>query len=77
MRIVCDNEKCTGCLACVVTCLDHHYPAEAHGAVPPRRYEKAVLDYTIPQLHRNSGPCDSCSDSCRERNRQQSHPQSP
>ena len=42
MRIVCENEKCTGCLACVVTCLDHHYPADANGAVAPRRYQKAV-----------------------------------
>ena len=42
MRIVCENEKCTGCLACVVTCLDHHYPADAVGAVAPRRYEKKV-----------------------------------
>lgn len=42
MRIVCENEKCTGCLACVVTCLDHHYPADAVGAVSPRRYKKAV-----------------------------------
>lgn len=42
MRVVCDNRKCTGCLACVVTCLDHHYPSDAKGAVAPRRYKKSV-----------------------------------
>ena len=42
MKIVCENEKCNGCLACVVSCLDHHYPADACGAVAPRRYKKAV-----------------------------------
>lgn len=43
MRIVCDGQKCVGCLACVVTCLDHHYPADAAEAVAPRRYKKTVL----------------------------------
>ena len=28
-RIVSDNEKCVGCLACVVTCMDHHYAGDA------------------------------------------------
>lgn len=43
MRIVCETDKCTGCLACVVTCIDHHYPADAHDAVSLRRYAKTVL----------------------------------
>ena len=42
MRIVCDYEKCTGCLACVVTCIDHHYPADSQDALSRRLYVKSV-----------------------------------
>ena len=63
MRIVCDNQKCTGCLACVVTCLDHHYPGDAKGAVAPRRYKKSVQPSgytkydTYSCYHCKSAPC--------------------
>ena len=63
MRIVCDNQKCTGCLACVVTCLDHHYPSGAKGAVAPRRYKKSVQPSgytkydTYSCYHCKSAPC--------------------
>ena len=43
MRVICDNEKCVGCLACVVTCLDHHYGREDADAVPLRRYRAVTL----------------------------------
>lgn len=63
MRIVCENEKCTGCLACVVTCLDHHYSADVSDAVAPRRYKKAVQPSgytkydTYSCYHCKNAPC--------------------
>lgn len=63
MRIVCDEGKCVGCLACVVTCLDHHYPAHAADAVPPRRYRKTVRPSgytryeTYSCCHCKNAPC--------------------
>lgn len=63
MKVVCSSEKCTGCLACVVTCLDQHYPADAHSALSPRRYEKRVLPSgytryeTFSCRHCQDAPC--------------------
>ena len=37
-RIVSDSEKCVGCLACVVTCMDHHYAGDDPNAVSCRKY---------------------------------------
>ena len=42
MRIVSDNDKCTGCLACVVTCIDHHYSETEKDAVSGRLYKLTV-----------------------------------
>ncbi len=39
MRVVSDNEKCIGCLACVVACADHHSSADEPIAL--RLYERA------------------------------------
>ena len=39
MRIVSDNEKCTGCLACVITCIDHHYSEDKGDAISGRLYK--------------------------------------
>ena len=38
MRIVSDNDKCSGCLACVVACIDHHYNENENDAVSGRIY---------------------------------------
>ncbi len=45
-RVVCDKEKCSGCLACVVACLDQHYDESEADAVSPRIYEKRVSERT-------------------------------
>ena len=37
-RIVSESEKCVGCLACVVTCMDHHYAGDDPNAVSCRKY---------------------------------------
>lgn len=33
-RIVCDETKCIGCLACIVSCIDHHYDLTDQNATP-------------------------------------------
>ena len=40
MRVVCDESKCIGCLACVVSCIDRHYDVAAADAVAPRIHRK-------------------------------------
>ena len=40
MRVVSDNEKCIGCLACVVSCMDHHYDIDAADPVALRNYTR-------------------------------------
>ena len=38
-RVVCDEKRCSGCLACVAACLDQHYEGSDYNAVPLRSYE--------------------------------------
>ena len=60
MKIVCDEKKCTGCLACVVTCLDHHYDGECGDAVSGRKYRRITEEsgYT----HYVAESCRHCAD---------------
>lgn len=39
-KIVCDMKKCSGCLACVVACIDQHYDETVGDALSCRIYEK-------------------------------------
>ena len=39
-KIVCDINKCSGCLACVVACIDQHYDETESDALSCRIYEK-------------------------------------
>lgn len=39
-RVICDERFCSGCLACVVACIDHHYDETESDAISPRVYEK-------------------------------------
>lgn len=60
MRIVADNKKCTGCLACVVTCVDHHYAADAPYPLAARGYKRMVKESGLTQYVTYS--CHHCED---------------
>ena len=45
-KVVCDEKYCSGCLACVVACMDQHYEETEVDAVSPRIYEKHVSERT-------------------------------
>lgn len=63
MRIVCDESKCIGCLACVVACLDRRYESAMPGDVSPRLHERKVrpagteLYLTDSCRHCKNAPC--------------------
>ena len=59
-HIVSDNDKCVGCLACVVTCMDHHFAADDKNAVSFRRYRGVDLDKGLTQYLTES--CRHCAD---------------
>lgn len=45
-RIECDKTLCSGCLACVIACMDQHYEETESDAVSPRIYEERVSERT-------------------------------
>ena len=45
-KVVCDESLCSGCLACVVACMDQHYDETNGDALSPRIYEKHVCEKT-------------------------------
>lgn len=45
-KVVCDETLCSGCLACVVACIDQHYDETQTDAVSPRIYEKWTSERT-------------------------------
>lgn len=62
-RIVCDETLCSGCLACVVACMDQHYDETEVDVVSPRIYEKRITEsgwqsyITRSCLHCEEAPC--------------------
>ena len=59
MRILCDESRCIGCLACVVSCLDRHCDASQTQALSPRRYRKTVRPSGLMQYETYS--CRHCA----------------
>lgn len=59
-HIVSDNEKCVGCLACVVSCMDHHYAGGDKNAVSYRTYKAIDLPKGLTQYLTES--CRHCPD---------------
>ena len=66
-HIVSDNDRCVGCLACVVSCMDHHYAGEDKNAVSYRTYRPVDLPRGLTQYltescrHCQDAPCiDAC-----------------
>ena len=62
-RIVSDSGLCIGCLACVVTCMDHHYAFDDTNAVSRRKYRPVDLSrgltiyLTESCRHCENAPC--------------------
>lgn len=67
-HIISASDKCVGCLACVVSCLDHHYAGDDKNAVSYRLYravdlaEKGLTQYLTDSCrHCADAPCmDAC-----------------
>ena len=59
-HIVSDNDRCVGCLACVVSCMDHHYAGEDKNAVSYRTYKAIDLPKGLTQYLTES--CRHCPD---------------
>ena len=61
--IACDNEKCVGCFACVVACLDRHHAGDDPNAVSRRIYRPIdlprglTLNLTQSCRHCPDAPC--------------------
>ena len=60
-KVVCDKSLCSGCLACVVACMDQHYDETEVDAVSPRIYEKRTSERTglVNYITRS---CQHCAD---------------
>ncbi len=43
-KIICNEKKCSGCLACVVACIDQHYDEGAGDAPSCRIHEKITTE---------------------------------
>ena len=43
-KIICDLKKCSGCLACVVACIDQHYDETVEHAVSCRLYDRFTAE---------------------------------
>lgn len=62
-RIECDKTLCSGCLACVVACMDQHYDETEVEAVSPRIYEERVAESGLTNyvtrscMHCEDAPC--------------------
>lgn len=67
-RVVCDEKLCSGCLACVIACMDQHYDETEKDAVSPRIYEKRKSEKTdlISYITRNCLHCENpaCLKAC-------------
>ena len=67
-KVVCDESLCSGCLACVVACMDQHYDETNGDALSPRIYEKHVCEKTgfTTYFTRNCQHCEDapCIDVC-------------
>lgn len=62
-KVICHEEKCSGCLACVLACMDQQYDAAQENALSPRILEKKIYSsgrvgyVTRSCLHCDPAPC--------------------
>lgn len=60
-KVVCDESLCSGCLACVVACMDQHYDETQADALSPRIYEKWTSESSGLVRYRTRS-CEHCKD---------------
>ena len=60
-RVVCNEKLCSGCLACIVACMDQHYDETEVNVVSPRIYETRVYERTGLQNYVTKS-CFHCED---------------
>lgn len=69
-RIVCDPYLCSGCLACVVACIDEHYDETQGNALSARIYEKRISKRTglVSYITRSCLHCGNagCMEACKQ-----------
>lgn len=60
-KVICDKSRCSGCLACIVACMDQHYDETEVNAVSPRIYEKYTSEKS-ELMHYVTRSCLHCAD---------------
>lgn len=67
-RVICKKEQCSGCLACVVACIDEHYEVWEEDACSGRIYERQKSGKTDMQCYKTRSclHCEepSCAKAC-------------
>ena len=59
-KIICCEKNCSGCLACVVACIDQHYEETAVDAISCRIHEKCTTDTGLVRY--TTRACYHCAD---------------
>jgi len=60
-KVECDVSRCSGCLACIVACIDQHYDETDSEAVSPRIYEIRKFAHSGLMLY-STRSCLHCED---------------
>ncbi|MBQ3091071.1 MAG: 4Fe-4S binding protein [Clostridia bacterium] len=59
-KIICEEKNCSGCLACVVACIDQHYDETAGEALSCRIHEKITTETGLVRY--TTRTCHHCAD---------------
>ena len=59
-KIICNEKNCSGCLACVVACIDQHYAETEADALSCRIHEKVTTETGLVRY--TTRACHHCAD---------------